>query len=150
MLIPFSKNQIINRENKKLRFNEQLIYFSILKTKISILVHMKTTKSEIKIEVEVDANRIPERLLWSAEEGKIEKKESKAMMLSVWDHEKQETLRIDLWTKDMPVDEMKVFFHQTLVGMRNTFEKATQDEKMGATMQDFCDYFAEKLELNKK
>lgn len=111
---------------------------------------MKTTKSEIKIEVEVDANRIPERLLWSAEEGKIEKKESKAMMLSVWDHEKQETLRIDLWTKDMPVDEMKVFFHQTLVGMRNTFEKATQDEKMGATMQDFCDYFAEKLELNKK
>lgn len=150
MLIPFSKNQIINRENKNLRFNEQLIYFSILKTKISILVHMKTTKSEIKIEVEVDANRIPERLLWSAEEGKIEKKESKAMMLSVWDHEKQETLRIDLWTKDMPVDEMKVFFHQTLVGMRNTFEKATQDEKMGATMQDFCDYFAEKLELNKK
>ena len=37
-------------------------------------------------------------------------------MLSVWDAVKtQETLRIDLWTKDMPVDEMKLFFHQTLV-----------------------------------
>jgi gliding motility-associated protein GldC len=47
----------------------------------------------------------------------------------------------------MPVDEMKIFFHQTLVAMADTFERATQDEKMTATMKDFCDYFAEKLEL---
>ena len=70
-------------------------------------------------------------------------------MLSVWDSNAQESLRIDLWTKDMPVDEMKVFFHQTLVAMSNTFNRATQDEKMTATMKDFCDYFAEKLELKK-
>ena len=111
---------------------------------------MKTTTSEIKIQVEVDENRIPEKLVWAAQEGGVKNEETKAIFLSVWDHKKQETLRIDLWTKDMPVDEMKVFFHQTLVGMRNTFEKATQDEKMGATMQDFCDYFAEKLELKKE
>ena len=49
----------------------------------------------------------------------------------------------------MPVDEMKVFFHQTLVAMSDTFNRATQDEKMAATMKDFCDYFAEKLELKK-
>ncbi|GAL79214.1 gliding motility protein GldC [Algibacter lectus] len=70
-------------------------------------------------------------------------------MLSVWDSKTQESLRIDLWTKDMPVDEMKVFFHQTLVAMSNTFNRATQDEKMTATMKDFCDYFAEKLEIKK-
>ena len=62
-------------------------------------------------------------------------------MLSVWDS-KEESLRIDLWTKDMPVDEMKMFFHQTLA-MSDTFHRATQDEKMTATMKDFCDYFAE-------
>jgi hypothetical protein len=28
--------------------------------------------------------------------------------------------------------------------------RATQDEKMTATMKDFCDYFAEKLELKKQ
>ena len=55
-------------------------------------------------------------------------------------------MRIDLWTKEMPVDEMKVFFHQTLLAMSDTFYRATQDEKMTATMKDFCDYFAEKLE----
>jgi hypothetical protein len=33
--------------------------------------------------------------------------------------------------------------------MTDTFGRATGDEKMAATMQDFCDYFAEKLELKK-
>lgn len=47
----------------------------------------------------------------------------------------------------MPLDEMKIFFHQTLVAMADTFELATQDEKMAATIRDFTDYFAEKLEL---
>ena len=47
------------------------------------------------------------------------------------------------------VDEMKIFFHQTLVAMSETFKRATNDEKMADTMMDFCDYFAEKLELKK-
>ncbi|MBT8253831.1 MAG: gliding motility protein GldC [Flavobacteriaceae bacterium] len=103
--------------------------------------------STIELTVELDENRIPERLSWSAEDGGISKAEAKAMMLSVWDPKDKETLRIDLWTKDMPVDDMKIFFHQTLVAMSNTFNRATQDEKMTETMKDFCDYFAEKLNL---
>jgi len=106
-------------------------------------------KSKIELKVELDENRVPEKLFWTANDGGVSNEEAKALMLSVWDSKTQETLRIDLWTKDMPVDEMKVFFHQTLVAMSNTFNKATQDEKMTATMKDFCDYFAEKLELKK-
>ncbi|WP_283637292.1 gliding motility protein GldC [Aquaticitalea lipolytica] len=109
----------------------------------------KTLKSIIELQVELDENRIPEKLSWTAKDGGVNKEEAKAMMLSVWDSKAQETLRIDLWTKDMPVDEMKQFFHQTLVAMSDTFNRATQDEKMTATMKDFCDYFAEKLELKK-
>ncbi len=108
------------------------------------------SKSEINIEVVLDENRVPEELYWSAEDGKVYKEEAKAMMLSMWDNKQQETLRIDLWTKDMPVDEMKKFFHQTLVAMSETYKRATQDEKMTATMKDFCDYFAEKLEITEK
>lgn len=103
--------------------------------------------SEITLRVSLDENRVPEKLHWSAEDGGIENEEAKAMLLSVWDSKNQESLKIDLWTKDMPVDEMKTFFHQTLVAMSETFMRATQDEKMTATMKDFCDYFAEKLEL---
>ncbi|MCD2260696.1 gliding motility protein GldC [Psychroserpens luteolus] len=105
--------------------------------------------SKIELSVELDENRVPEKLHWTAEDGGISNEEAKAMMLAVWDAKAKETLRIDLWTKDMPVDEMKQFFHQTLVEMSNTFHRATQDEKMTATMKDFCDYFAEKLELKK-
>ncbi|MFD2551952.1 gliding motility protein GldC [Bizionia sediminis] len=110
---------------------------------------MTKKKSTIELFVELDENRIPETLSWTAQDGGIENEAAKAMLLSVWDSKKQETLRIDLWTKDMPVDEMKLFFHQTLMAMSDTFYRATQDEKMSATMKDFCDYFAEKLELKK-
>ena len=110
----------------------------------------KNHTSKIELSVELDDNRVPEKLHWTAKDGGISNEEAKAMMLAVWDAKAKETLRIDLWTKDMPVDEMKQFFHQTLVEMSNTFHRATQDEKMTATMKDFCDYFAEKLELKKK
>ena len=105
-------------------------------------------KSKISVEVGLDENKVPEALNWSAEDGGVTDQSAKAMMLSVWDHNAQESLRIDLWTKDMPVDQMKVFFHQTLVSMSDTYYRATQDEKMTETMKDFCAYFAEKLNLN--
>jgi gliding motility-associated protein GldC len=109
----------------------------------------KTIQSKIELNIELDENRVPEKLNWSAEDGGVDNQETKALMLSVWDSKAKETLRIDLWTKDMPVNEMKQFFHQTLVTMSDTYLRATQDEKMTATMKDFCDYFAEKLELKK-
>ncbi|WP_320815336.1 gliding motility protein GldC [Flavobacterium sp.] len=110
---------------------------------------MANKTSEIKFIVELDENKIPEKLNWSAQDGGVDNEEAKAIMVSVWDAKAKETMRIDLWTKDMPVDEMKQFFHQTLVAMSDTFNRATDDEKMTATMKDFCDYFAEKLELTK-
>ncbi len=110
---------------------------------------MANTISDIKLKIELDENRVPEKLSFTAKDGGVENQPAKAVMLSVWDADKQESLRIDLWTKDMPVDQMKIFFHQTLVSMSDSFKRATQDEKMALTMKDFCDYFAEKLELKK-
>ena len=107
-------------------------------------------KSNINIKVSLDENRVPEELHWSAEDGGVENQEAKAMLLSMWDAEQKETLKIDLWTKDMPLDDMKMFFHQTLVTMSDTFYRATQDDKMRDTMKDFCDFFAEKMEIKKE
>ncbi|MGV6827999.1 MAG: gliding motility protein GldC [Flavobacteriales bacterium] len=109
----------------------------------------KKRTSNINIQVSLDENKIPEKLHWTAQDGGINQSEAKAIFLSVWDHKTKETLRIDLWTKEMPLDEMKIFFHQTLSAMATTFNRATNDEKMTATMRDFCDYFAEKLELKR-
>lgn len=104
-------------------------------------------KSEIKLEIELDDNKIPEKMFWSAPDGGITKSQAKAFMLSVWDEESNDTLRIDLWTKDMKVADMKRFFHQTLVSMADSLERATDEDKMAGDMRDFCAHFAEKLEL---
>jgi len=106
------------------------------------------SNSEIKIQVKSDDNNVPEEIIWSATDGPQEKK-AKAVLLSVWD-ETEGTMTINLWNKDMKVDEMKYLFHQTLLTMSQSFERATGDERMAATMRDFCDYFAEKTELKKK
>jgi gliding motility-associated protein GldC len=110
---------------------------------------MAKSTSEIKFIIDLDENKVPEKLNWSAQDGGVNYEEAKAIMLAIWDSKTKESLRIDLWTKDMPVDEMKLFFHQTLVAMSDTYLRATGDEKMSETMKDFCDYFAEKLELLK-
>ena len=106
--------------------------------------------SEITFKVHLDENKIPEKLEWSATDGGVENEESKAFLLSVWDPANKETLRMDLWTKDMPLDDMKFFFYQTLLSMADTFQRATNDEKMTATIKDFADYFGEKMEIIEK
>ncbi len=110
---------------------------------------MANSTSEINFYIDLDENKVPEKLSWSAQDGGVNSEEAKAIMLAIWDSKTKESLRIDLWTKDMPVDEMKLFFHQTLVAMSDTFLRATGDVKMSETMKDFCDYFAEKLEILK-
>ena len=101
--------------------------------------------------MELDNNKIPEKIRWTASDGNINNQETKAAFLSVWDSKNKESLRIDLWTKDMPLDEMKLFLSDIVIVkyVNNTFNRATSDEKMSQTMVDFCDYFAEKLELKK-
>jgi gliding motility-associated protein GldC len=103
-------------------------------------------KTEIKFEIDLDENNVPEKIMWNAKDnGKTA--EAKAMILSVWDKEERNTLRIDLWNKEMEVDEMKRFIHQTILTLADSFEKATGEKKMADTMRDFCEYYAEKLEL---
>jgi gliding motility-associated protein GldC len=68
----------------------------------------------------------------------------------MWDEKAKNTLRMDLWTKEMSVEEMKQFFHQTLLTMADTFERATGDTRITGDMRDFCYYFAERMNLLEK
>jgi gliding motility-associated protein GldC len=106
---------------------------------------MAQQTSEIRIKVDLDENSVPEKLHWEATDTNEAAAEAKALFMSFWDPKAKETLRIDLWTKEMRVDEMKHFFHQTMVSMADTLERATGEEKMAADMRDFCHHFAEKL-----
>lgn len=109
---------------------------------------MATQKKDVNITVELDENNIPLNIEWGASDFKGENAtKCRAMLLSMWDHNKKDTLKLDLWTKDMTVDEMKIFFHQTLLTMADTLERSIDDERISGDMRDFCHYFAEKMEI---
>lgn len=101
-------------------------------------------KTQITIDVELDENHVPERMMWNAQDGGIEKEETKATMISVWDDKKMEALRIDLWTKEMPVDQMKMFLHQILISMSHTYQRATGEEDVAAWMEEMAEEFAQR------
>jgi len=101
---------------------------------------------EIKIAIDLDDNNVPENLRWHASQND-QGSAIKAMILSVWDEKEQNALRIDLWNKEMQVDERKQFVHQTLITLADSFEKATNEKKMADTMRDFCEYYAEKMNI---
>jgi gliding motility-associated protein GldC len=105
--------------------------------------------STIEIKVGLDEQNIPDKIEWKAEDKGQEATttEAKAMLLSVFDKENLETLKLDLWTKEMQIIEMDRFFFQTLRAMADTYFRATQNTELATDMQRFVDYFGEKTEI---
>lgn len=99
-------------------------------------------QSSIHIDVVLDDQRMPEQINWNtADRNGSHAKKAKAMMLALWDGADKTAMRIDLWTKDMMVDEMADFFYQTLMTMAETYRRATQDTKLEGNMKEFAKDF---------
>ena len=111
--------------------------------------------STITIDVHLDNDKVPEQINWKADSSTAaEAQHAKAVMLSFWDGADKSALRIDLWTKDMMVDEMADFYFQTMMTMADSFNRATHQEELVNDMkkfaQDFYKRFQEKqLQENK-
>src|SRR5690554_6525191 len=103
--------------------------------------------SDITINVGTNENNVPVRMKWSVEDGNIDYEIGSAMLLSLWDAKEKNTMKIDLWTKDLSIEEMKQFFHQSLVTMADTFERATGEKNITEDLRDYCYHFAEKMEI---
>lgn len=109
-----------------------------------------TKQSKIEINVGLNSNNLPLEMHWSATDGGVENQAARAVFLSLWNPEENNTMKIDLWTKDMSVEEMKQFFHQTLVTMADTFERATGENLISEDLRDYCYHFAEKMDIMPK
>lgn len=101
--------------------------------------------SNINIEVLTDENRVPEGISWKATDSSDQAQKAKAMMISFWDGAEKTALRIDLWTKDMMVDEMADFFYQTMMTMADTYGRATNHKEMVEDMKKFAQDFYHKF-----
>jgi gliding motility-associated protein GldC len=108
--------------------------------------------SEIKFVVQLDEKNLPKTIQWDAtdkEGGGLEA--TKSISLNVWDNLNHSTLRIDLWTEDMSVAEMKRFYIDVLGGMAQTILNSTGDEFMSEEMKELCDRLVKHVnEENKK
>ncbi len=103
-------------------------------------------KSTINFTVELDQNNIPENILWEAtEKPEPGLSETKAISISLWDQRQKNTLRIDLWTKDMPVEEMKRFYIDCIGGLAQSALTATGDEFISGEMNALCERLVQHL-----
>ena len=103
-------------------------------------------QSSINIDVLLDEGKIPSTIQWTASDSTANTpNQAKAMMLAFWDGSDKTALRIDLWTKEMMMDEMADFFYQTLMTMADTYKRATQNEELTSDMKKFAKDFYNKF-----
>jgi gliding motility-associated protein GldC len=107
--------------------------------------------SEIKMTVRLDDKNNPEKIEWEATDSQFEgKKPARTLLLSLWDEKENVTLGIDLWTKEMTVNDMNIHFHQVLLKMADTFERSTLKKEASSIIRNFVNDFAKKLDLTNK
>jgi gliding motility-associated protein GldC len=102
--------------------------------------------SRITIDVYLDENKVPEQILWNASASTADaQQKAKAMMLAFWDGADKSALRIDLWSKEMMVDEMADFYYQTFITMADSFSRATGQHKLSEELKEFAKEFNRKF-----
>jgi gliding motility-associated protein GldC len=100
---------------------------------------------EIKFTVSLDEQNLPKKIVWTSNDGKnIETNECKSMIIALWDAQEKNTMRIDLWTKDMQIDEMHTHFFQMLLSLGDTYKRATNNPYIQEDIKQFCMDLADK------
>ena len=97
-------------------------------------------KSEINFTIDLDNNNVPQKIQWHAsDKPEAAPSETKSISISLWDQTQKNTLRIDLWTNDMPVEEMKRFYIDCLGGLGQSILSSTGDEYMASETNALCE-----------
>jgi gliding motility-associated protein GldC len=103
-------------------------------------------KSTINFTIHLDQNNVPDKIFWDAtDKPEAGLTETKAISIALWDHIQKNTLRIDLWAKDMPVDEMKRFYIDCLGALAQSMLSSTGDEVMANETNALCERLVEHL-----
>ena len=101
------------------------------------------TESDINIKVQLDGSNVPQQITWNATGSTADSpQKAKAVFLAFWDAQDKAALRIDLWTKDMMIDEMANFYFQVFNTMADTFERATKHSELSKDIKKFAGRFS--------
>jgi len=106
---------------------------------------------EINFLIDLDSENFPEKISWKAEgSGQITYKEAKALLIALWDREENVTLAIDLWTKDMLVNEMNALYYQAFIHLSESYKRATSDEDASKFLRESAEKFADLVHLKEE
>ncbi|MCO5247966.1 MAG: gliding motility protein GldC [Chitinophagales bacterium] len=104
--------------------------------------------SEIVIKVSLDKDQMPEKIEWATSDNPQDGvQESKTMMLGLWDPKEKSTLSMDLWTKDMPIDEMHTHFFQRILSLADSYQRATGNPFVAAATKKYCEELGERTQV---
>lgn len=107
-----------------------------------------TKSSKIQLEVILDEQNVPEKIFWSAEDSSnLKPTEAKGVLISIFEKESLDTLKLDIWTKEMQIIEMDRFMYQTLNALCDTYQKATNNSQLANEFKSFINYFGETTEI---
>ena len=106
-------------------------------------------KSMIAFEIDLDKNNLPEKIIWKASDSDNKENITKALAISLWDPNQNNTLKIDLWTKDMRIDEMDKFLVDTLGGLAQSMLTATGDSYISKSINDLCENLVNHMKTKK-
>ncbi len=102
-------------------------------------------KNTIKIEIELNENKIPKNIKWLGSDGK--EQDAKGMLLSFLDRNSKDTMKLDLWTEDLQVGEMDQLIYFTLRSLADTYISATGNKELAEQMQQFAQHFGLATEI---
>ncbi len=108
-------------------------------------------RAEINFRVDLDEDKMPSQIKWDATDAENPgTKHCEAMLISLWDSQVKNTLGIDLWTKNMLIDDMNIFIYQTLKKLADTYSNATNDPETADIIYKCASDVANKLKLLNK
>ena len=102
-------------------------------------------ENKIEINITTDENHVPTGIHWTAPTEKIEAKSAKAMTLVFWDEDSSSSMNMDLWTKEMSVEEMRHFVCQSIMLLADTYERSTNDKAHAEAVRGFTQELAKRV-----
>jgi gliding motility-associated protein GldC len=99
---------------------------------------------EIKFTIRVDEQNLPRPIEWEATDAGKGKMKCNSVKIYLWDNEAQNSMHIDLWTKDMLVQQMNVHYIHNLLNMADSYKRSTGNTEGAELFRQFAHRFAAK------
>jgi gliding motility-associated protein GldC len=106
--------------------------------------------SEIRLAVTSGADGVTD-IAWVADDAPEPGTQvAEAMILALWDADRRNAMRIDLWTPRLTVDDMNDFVYQTLLSLADTYRTATGNDDLMVEMKGYARSFAERASAHER